>query len=218
MSIKVVHGANTGDFPLEGKTVAYAERCLRDVFNIPAVACAMVNGTDVDRQHVLEHGDALEFTKIWGCKGGVPDYWSEAEVCALFGPDAVVEMREMGCQPTPLIVFTKEQVASWQAKRVGRPVPSKNGLVVDPDTFSASYRGQDAVELGNTILFQLFSRLARRPGTFVAFNVLKIEVWNDELTEDTTVGRTIRRLREKVNVLDGVCIEPQKHTVRLMLK
>ena len=63
MSVRVIHGANEGRYPAEGRTIGQVARSLREVFNVPADALALVNGEEVARDHVLVDGSNLEFVK-----------------------------------------------------------------------------------------------------------------------------------------------------------
>jgi len=219
MPIRIVNASNEGSFPVEGMTVGQVALKLRDVFNISDSASALVNGIEVDRNRVLKNDDNLQFIKLDGHKGGIQEYWSENEIAELFGDDAIDEMRDMGFEPSSVPVYTSQQVASWQAARCDKPEPSKHGPVIDPGQFTISYQGQEPAFLGNTMLFRLITRLARRPNVFVSFNNLKREVWKDDHTDDQTVSRTARRLREKLDELGvgGVTLETQPHHVRLKL-
>lgn len=93
-TVRVVHGANEGTFPIAGHTVGAVALRLRIVFNIPPSAIGLVNGHRVSSSHVLAEGDNLEFLKPSGRKGGVHEYWSEDEVAQIFGAKAVDEMRK----------------------------------------------------------------------------------------------------------------------------
>ncbi len=77
------------------------------------------------------------------------------------------------------------------------PTTAANKLLVDRDTFSASYRGKTC-PLGNTNEFILLERLARRPGVYVSISSLIDDVWHDENTEKNTVQRTVSNLRSKL--------------------
>ena len=69
-NVRVVHGVNEQSFPnLEGRTVGFVKKNLRDVFNIPSDAEALVNGQQVGDDFVLEGGNSLEFVKEAGVKG-----------------------------------------------------------------------------------------------------------------------------------------------------
>lgn len=68
--VRVVHGANEQYFDnLEGKTVGMVRKSLREVFNIPGDAEALIGGKNVGDDFVLEGGQNLEFVKEAGVKG-----------------------------------------------------------------------------------------------------------------------------------------------------
>ena len=68
--VRVVHGANEGYFDnLEGKTVGSVKKSLREVYNIPGDATALVSGKEVQDDFILEGGMSLEFFKEAGVKG-----------------------------------------------------------------------------------------------------------------------------------------------------
>lgn len=84
----------------------------------------------------------------------------------------------------------------------------KNGLIIDPSQFTVTFREHKCI-LGNTILFSLAVSLGRSPGKWFSFGELRNEVWDDYQTEDSTIGRTLRRLRNKLNEagVTGVTVE-----------
>lgn len=67
--VRVVHGANQDYFDIEGKTVGAVRKSLREVFNIPSDAEALVSGKAVNDDFILEGGLSLEFVKESGVKG-----------------------------------------------------------------------------------------------------------------------------------------------------
>jgi hypothetical protein len=68
--VRVVHGANEQYFDnLEGKTVGMVRKSLREVFNIPGDANALVSGKEVADDFILDGGNSLEFVKEAGVKG-----------------------------------------------------------------------------------------------------------------------------------------------------
>lgn len=68
--VRVVHGANEQYFEnLQGKTVGMVRKSLREVFNIPGDASALIKGKSVGDDFVLEAGMNLEFVKEAGVKG-----------------------------------------------------------------------------------------------------------------------------------------------------
>jgi hypothetical protein len=113
MSVRVVHGANDGHFSAGGQTVGRVAHVLRDVFNVPADASALVNGKDVRRNHMLADGDTLEFVRTFGQKGGIHDYWSENELMEFFGEDEVEQMKNGGMKLTNRPVLSADEVMSW---------------------------------------------------------------------------------------------------------
>ncbi len=97
----------------------------------------------------------------------------------------------------------------------------KNGLIIDPSQFTVTFREHKCF-LGNTILFGLAASLGRAPGKWFPFGELRDDVWRDHQTEDSTIGRTLRLLRNKLNEagVTGVTVEnsrTMKKHARLMI-
>jgi hypothetical protein len=67
--VRVVHGANEGYYDLAGKTVGSVRKSLREVFNIPGDADALIGNKSVGDDFILEDGMAVEFIKEAGVKG-----------------------------------------------------------------------------------------------------------------------------------------------------
>ena len=68
--VKVIHGANDDTFDgLVGQKVSTVRASLVDAFNIPGDALALVDGQQVDNEHILIAGQTLEFIKQAGVKG-----------------------------------------------------------------------------------------------------------------------------------------------------
>ena len=68
--VRVVHGVDEQYFDnLEGKTVGSVKKSLREVFNIPGDAEALIDGKNVQDDFILEGGMNLEFVKEAGVKG-----------------------------------------------------------------------------------------------------------------------------------------------------
>lgn len=221
MSVIIIHGANRGTYPVGGKTIGAVRQGLRDSFNISAKAVGLVNGRQRPDDSVLEAGDHLEFCQASGQKGGLHDFWSKSEVMELFGADAIEELREMGIEPVKEPVFTREQIAAWQAaRRTGRPKDgASERLVVDFSTMTMQYGKQGPYPFDSTLKYRLLARLGRRPGFYVGFDDLKRDVWELEDTDDETVSREIRRLRNALEEIGlcGVTIDMQRHRVALKL-
>lgn len=68
-NIRVIHGANEGYFPVNGKTIGDVRKGLKDTFSLPGDAIAQVDGKDVNDDFVLASGQSLEFYKAAGTKG-----------------------------------------------------------------------------------------------------------------------------------------------------
>lgn len=76
---RITHGVHEGYHDLSGKTVGYARKSLREVFNIPGDAEVFITGTSesgkkflaesVGDDFVIEEGLSVEFLKTSGTKG-----------------------------------------------------------------------------------------------------------------------------------------------------
>ncbi len=67
--VKVAHGANEDTFDgLVGKSVSEVRDALREAFNIPSDAIALVNGQPVTGDYRLQKNDALEFLRTSGAR------------------------------------------------------------------------------------------------------------------------------------------------------
>jgi hypothetical protein len=88
----------------------------------------------------------------------------------------------------------------------------KNGLVINTKQFTVTYQEQQCF-LGNSISFLLAASLGRAPGKWHSFGELRDDVWKDEQTEDSTIGRTLRLLRNKLNEarVTGITIENSRN-------
>jgi hypothetical protein len=77
------------------------------------------------------------------------------------------------------------------------PRPADDRLVVDRDRFTAWWRGKPC-ELGNTVEFRLFDRLAVNPGAYIPVDSLADDVWGDDETEKTAIQRAASNLRRRI--------------------
>jgi hypothetical protein len=95
----------------------------------------------------------------------------------------------------------RPSLAAPDGERNGHQEPCSAGdssrLIVDPDTFKASYRG-NACELGNSREFWLLERLSRRPGNFFHYDTLRDDVWNNPNTTKNTIHKTVSNLNRKL--------------------
>jgi hypothetical protein len=69
-SVQVMWGAMSESLELADTSVGDAFRMLQAPFNIAPTVTALVNGDPVDGEHRLRAGDALEFARPAGEKGG----------------------------------------------------------------------------------------------------------------------------------------------------
>jgi hypothetical protein len=113
MTVRVVHGVNEDQLPLAGRTVGFAAHSLRDVFNIPSDADALVDGATRPFDHVLHDGDCLEFVSRNGRKG-MQEFWSEDELIQHLGDAEFERMKEAGLELTPRPVLTSCELAKWE--------------------------------------------------------------------------------------------------------
>lgn len=67
--VKVVCGANTECFELEGQDIASVRDTLAEVMNIPDGAQVRVSGNGVEETYQLQNGDVVEFIQPSGSKG-----------------------------------------------------------------------------------------------------------------------------------------------------
>ncbi|KYK22064.1 hypothetical protein AYK24_02745 [Thermoplasmatales archaeon SG8-52-4] len=68
-SITATCGASSDSFQMAGQTVSHAKKMLSPILNIDPDAAALVNGKEVNGNHILEKNDYLEFVKKAGEKG-----------------------------------------------------------------------------------------------------------------------------------------------------
>lgn len=133
MTIRVVHAANEDHLDLHGKTVGFVAKQLHQVFNIPNAAVSFVNGEKVTFDHILSNGENLEFIQENGRKGGLQDFWSEAEILRLFGPESLELMKQKGFKLKPQLVATADDVIAWQQWFMDRSTDPTKAIPVQVD-------------------------------------------------------------------------------------
>lgn len=133
MSVRIVHGANEGRFTLTGKTVSQIRHSLRDAFNIPEDAKALVGGTEVSGDHIVADGETVEFVRIFGRKGGLHDLWSEAEVQQFFSGKEMDELLKAGLQFTLRPTLTSEEIVEWSHRLRSREQQQVRSIPVSVD-------------------------------------------------------------------------------------
>lgn len=111
--IRVVHGINERYFDnIAGKTVGQVAKALREIFNIPEEADALIGGEKVSDDRILQEGESLEFLRPWGVKGG-QELYTEDEILQLIGADGYEAMLRMGIKPKQHEAITLEDLAKY---------------------------------------------------------------------------------------------------------
>ena len=70
-------------------------------------------------------------------------------------------------------------------------------LIVDQASRTVTFRGTSCC-LGNTLMFRLIERLARRPNTFVSFDRLIRDVWDGDAKSDEAIRSVVKELRARL--------------------
>ena len=81
--VQLIHGANENVLEVGGQSVGEVRSQLDRLFNINPAASPLSNGSPVTEDHILRHGETLEFLNPFGQKG-VGRVWTKDEFCTLF--------------------------------------------------------------------------------------------------------------------------------------
>tara|TARA_R110002111_G_scaffold100975_1_gene156370 strand:+ start:15121 stop:15780 length:660 start_codon:yes stop_codon:yes gene_type:complete len=138
MTVRIVHGINEDHFDLKGKSVGSVAKSLQQVFNIPHNAIALVGGQKVTFDYILSAGESVEFIKENGRKGGLNDFWSEAELSRLFGSESLETMKQNGFKLKSHLAATADEVISWQQWLMDRSTEQKISIPVQVDIDSGT--------------------------------------------------------------------------------
>lgn len=106
----------------------------------------------------------------------------------------------------------------------GRPVDAAalfGQLILDPAAKTITFRGCTCC-LGNTLVFRMIERLARRPNQFISFDRLIRDVWDGQPKSDEAIRSLVKELRDRLRK-NGMCrlasaIRGQKKAYALILK
>ncbi len=71
--VKISYGVHHLEVAIAGKSVGEVRQALKEPLNIDPRALALVNGRDVNPSYILKAGDQLEFVRLAGEKGAIPD-------------------------------------------------------------------------------------------------------------------------------------------------
>jgi DNA-binding response OmpR family regulator len=94
-------------------------------------------------------------------------------------------------------------------------------IIVDSAGKTVTFRGCTCC-LGNTLVFRLIERLARRPNHFITFDRLIRDVWDGQPKSDEAIRSLVKELRDRLRK-NGMrklasSIRGQKKAYALMLK
>lgn len=70
-------------------------------------------------------------------------------------------------------------------------------LIIDTASKTITYRGRTCC-LGNTLVFRMIERLARRPNHFVTFDRLVRDVWDGNAKSDEAIRSLVKQLRDRL--------------------
>jgi DNA-binding winged helix-turn-helix (wHTH) protein len=70
-------------------------------------------------------------------------------------------------------------------------------IIVDAGARTITFRGRTC-RLGNTLVFRLMERLARRPNHFVTFDRLIRDVWDQQARSDEAIRSVMKELRRRL--------------------
>ena len=112
--------------PLAGQRIAEAKAPLRDAWNIPYFAEALVNGRPVLVGHVLRTGDHMEFRKRYGINAGAdhPAEAVQADGLIAAYPELgriAGEVAALGLPVADALRVMAVRVGRWLRERFGPP-------------------------------------------------------------------------------------------------
>ena len=214
MTVRVVHGANEDHLKLNGKTIGFVAKQLRHVFNIPHDVVALVSGEKVTFDYILSDGESLEFIQEKGCKGGLQDFWSEAELLRLFGPESLELMKQHGFQLKPQFVATADDVIAWQQWLMHRSVDPARAIPVQVDVASETITVSGVLYEIDKQLAAVVQCLLDAKGEPRSTTAMKL-AYPDYIFDkrlDTTISRNLKTHRSGV----GQFIKSDKRGYRLV--
>jgi hypothetical protein len=81
--VQLIHGANEDVLEVGGVSVGEVRFQFDRLFNIDPAASPLIDGLPVTEDHVIRHGETLEFLNPFGHKG-MGEVWTKEEFCTLF--------------------------------------------------------------------------------------------------------------------------------------
>lgn len=216
MTVRIVHGINEDHFDLKGKTVGSVAKSLHQVFNIPHDAVALVGGQKVTFDYILSEGESVEFIKENGRKGGLQDFWSEAELLRLFGSESLESMKQNGFKLKPRLTATADEVIAWQQWLTDRSNEPKNAIPVQVDIDSETITVQGVQYEINQQLAAVVQCLLDAKGEPRSINQMK-KAYPDHIFDerlDITISRKLKKHKSGI----GEFLRSDKKGYRLMWK
>lgn len=194
MTVRIVSGANVGDWPIAGKTIGEIRKKLKDFLNLNPSLTAWVNGEICGDSVILRDGDVLEFMRLHGRKGGVPDFLSEREVRQIYGDDGFELLKNAGLKPSKQTVFSGLDVIGYGCSLSNTATPPKPlPISVDVESESLTYERR-TFHCDRTVALVL-KCLIEAHGEIRSTSEIKRafpdEPWEGRL--DLTINRKLRR-------------------------
>jgi hypothetical protein len=131
--VQIIHGANEDVLPLGGRTVGDVRFEFEGLFNIDPSATAFLDGDPIEGDHLLRHGETLEFIRLLGRKG-IGRVWTREEFCEVFKIGGA-DLDAMIAKGLPVhhmeddsIRITETQVDDFLDQQAAPPSSPHNGL------------------------------------------------------------------------------------------
>jgi DNA-binding response OmpR family regulator len=142
---------------------------------------------------------------------------SLAQSCAL----VVQKVADLAEHVEPRDPSGRDLIDNLLGSRTVDPDAMFGQLIVDTAAKTVTYRGCTCC-LGNTLVFRMIERLARRPNQFIPFDRLIRDVWDGQPKSDEAIRSLVKELRDRLRK-NGMrklasSIRGQKKSYALMLK
>jgi len=202
MSVKIVNGANGGNWPLAGMTIGEVRTRLKDVFTVHYTHSSWVNGRSCNDATILRDGDNLEFGQAVGSKGGIPDFVSESEIRQLYGDVGFDRLMNAGLKSSMQPVFSGLEVMGFgrelsNSATPARPIPVSVDVEAETITFNGTtYDCDRSITL---VLKCLIDARGEIRSTGDIKRAFPDEPWEERL--DLTINRKLMEHRSGVGSL-----------------
>lgn len=88
-------------------------------------------------------------------------------------------------------------LANLLGSRPEDPTALFNRPITDPGAATVTWHGRTC-KLGQSLLFRLMDRLARRPGHYLSFDRLVRDVWEGHMVSDEAIRSAVRHLKRRL--------------------